>query len=244
MAQLPSLNTDNISYISYLNVGSSVPKSELLETVSEMETHTEYDNGIDGTIGIGFDERSARFINCRVKDDGWIISWLDRRKLGEMDDDHGVHDLQNDWSSLGNIQPDKHNLERGIKRLYDAIPSTDNSNYNPTDVGLYNYEFEDAEALTLASKRISGNRNSGKMDLQKVDDTTIFEAYASGNGFASGSATWVSNVGTDNEERDGLGIIDVTDDVESGNICRIEFDTGFRLNSTPSTAGHVMILWG
>lgn len=153
MSELAALDTAQISFIAYWNViedgGMDPADFDPRDTIEAMETHEVFDNGVDGTIGLTYRRVSTRFTNCRVKDDGWIIVWLDRSKFEERDDKHGVHDVLNDWShNRTNIQPRRHSLARAIRHLYMAIPDWRDYNFDYSDVRLFNYEHPDATVLT------------------------------------------------------------------------------------------------
>lgn len=84
MAQLPNLDTTVISTIAYHDIGVPITKSDILP---HLESFTEYDNGIDGTILIDdflntsspitpiIDVGKGVRVNVRVRTDGVLLAW-------------------------------------------------------------------------------------------------------------------------------------------------------------------------
>lgn len=240
MAEVPALDTSEISFIAYWNVetdGGGPSTISFEEATSAMETHKLYDDGVDGTITVNFARRESRFVNCRVRENGWIVTWIDRRKAGDPDihDRHGVHDVINDWSErTGNINPYRNKLERAVARLHGELSASSETTYEPRDVGLYNYEHPDARTITMAS--VVARFRTKQIEVKPIGDAEVVEAYVAGP--TTRGARWITASGESH---------DITDDVRRVTDDEFRSPDGtaakVRVSENRGGTGHLMILW-
>ena len=166
MANLPDLDTSNISFIAYWNAidqgGVNSISPEEVTSYNRVQEYTIYDNGIEGTSLIPPQEENifdgqGREGTFRAKNDGWIIAYIDRREeltqSDSADDVQGPWDMVWNWASdvgPGPQDPDvaNGNLTRLIENLAGELSNFGSINYSPTDVPLYNYEYSNASTLT------------------------------------------------------------------------------------------------
>ena len=177
---LPGLDTANITWIAYWNfLDNGAVDITPSDAISAMETFQEYDNGVDGTIILPRANISDRLINCRVKDDGWIIVWIDRTEVYARSDNNeepyaGPYDVVNSCFNPGrNIRTTKNNLERTVKKLFDAFSNSNLATYNPGDVGLYSYWWEEADTITIVGE--GGSGFGGGYTIEPVAGTNIVD---------------------------------------------------------------------
>lgn len=191
---LPELDTSEISFIAYWNFSDhGGGEMDPTETESVMETFKEYSNGVDGSIHLGQSNKQNRLINCRVKDDGWIIAWIDATEdytaLSDNPDSlEGPYDVLNDWTNAGqNISPSQNNLERTVNRLYSALSNSGQATYNPGDVALYNYLWPNATTLTQISTQTY--EGTASHDTTVVEGTNL-HAYVVAASSEGGNMSW------------------------------------------------------
>lgn len=197
---LPELDTSQISWIGYWNFldngGTSI---DPLEAASAMNSYEEYTNGIQGVVTLGYNQVSPNpQIGARVKDDGWIVAWMDR-KTNEVNDApagtdvRGVHQYIYDWSSGGgNKDIDSNNaLAQVIDNLKSSLSNGSAASVNYGDVGVYNYMAEGATTMTLLTySRGAGDYGSGNMSITPGSGTTLHFGWitaSSGGAYGSGA---------------------------------------------------------
>lgn len=156
---LPELDTADISWIAYWNFldhgGTSI---DPMEAAGSMDSFQEYTNGVQGIYSWNFSRSAPRDFGVRVKDDGWIVAWMDRQydEGVNVNWGHSMHnpmDLIHDWTDKGG--PDSlpgTTLGRTINNLKGALSNGAEATLNWADVGLYNYETPNASTITLFSQ--------------------------------------------------------------------------------------------
>lgn len=195
MANLPNINTSDIGIIAFWNAhdhrvnGASIDPTDSIPTFS---TYTVYDNGIDGKIdpsakGWGGSDRQ---IDVRVKNDGWIIAWIDRTNTFDYPDKaagdfgesgyKGYYDILWDWFKNNvNVSSSYTTLSYMIYKLYDTLSNKAEFTFAAADVGHYCYEFINANVITVLDVQATGYVNKiGNM--QYTTGTTIHYIAATG----------------------------------------------------------------
>ena len=190
MAELPDLQTDQISYIAYWNVedqgGINNDQWGPDEVTSDtnIESQTLYDNGIEGEYNLA----NGRTGTWRVKNDGWFIVYLDRElnNVGPSVNGaaRGTFDIINDhtdYNSASDLR--NHTLERAIYNLQSQLENSPAVSYNTSDVGLFSYVFPLATTATLLSAYENGSNGSYTVGLQYTDDTELYRHWVVASGF-------------------------------------------------------------
>jgi len=220
---LPDINTDNVSWIAFWNHldngASSITPSD---ATSAMDSSDSYSNGVEGIITVSFSNISNLDIAVRVKDDGWIIAWLDRTenyysnnsllnaKHGQQDifGDHsgspkgGANDIRTQFQTI---------LERRVKELRDALSNSGASTYNASDVSHYNYLHPNATNIDFG---YAANSNATQdADVSPSASTTIYGGVSYGS--AAGD---VANVGVDGSTLANSGETYAKDIAGDGNL--------------------------
>lgn len=199
---LPDLEPDGIGFIAYYNISNNVTEVVPTDAEPAMETFTEYENGVDGTIHI--DVGGNALVNCRVKDDGWMAVWLDAgQELGTNlpggANVRGQHDYLKGWED----DPVEDNSLHGA--LNSLANSMDGSvSVNAADASYYNFQTPNATGFSLASSDYSG------LTIEPTVGTTLHLGLLTGGGY--NSVTWKS--GTNNEikvSNGGIGVINTLD---------------------------------
>jgi len=161
MAILPDLDPNEIGVIAFWNahdhrVAGSDAVIDPTDVLGVLKSYTLYDNGVDGVL----DYSPRTGINVRVKNDGWIIAWIDRTNTYQQNVSdftaRGYYDLLYNWKDRGNnITGDTNTLIEVIQYLYNQLSNKSEFEFNKSDVGVYCYEFDAANAITFASTAIS-----------------------------------------------------------------------------------------
>lgn len=156
MATLPDVDTSDVSFLAYWNIledgglgRDSIDPDECLDDNGITE-YTLYDNGFEAD----YNADNHREITVRVKTDGWFVAYMDRRSTFATNVED-YEDIEGPWN-IGGAFPEAYGvdgniLERAIDSLRDQISLDDveSVDYSSSDVGLYNYEVEDATTFTL-----------------------------------------------------------------------------------------------
>jgi len=202
MSDLPDIDTNTVSFLAYWNAIDQGGVSEIdpADVVSHPRVveYTAYDNGVEGTFDLVTGSRSndldqPRQATFRVKNDGWMVVYLDRsatyaRDVRTGNLPRGPWDIVNDWLYVddgSNSAPPvativKNALERAINALLGEFPNSSNMTYSPGDVGLYDYEFTDATNTTLFAWAADGAKNVS-LRFQYTAGTTIYRADVMGS---------------------------------------------------------------
>jgi hypothetical protein len=196
MADLPDIDTSTVGFIAYWNAldhgVNDIDPSEVTSD-SDIVSYTIYDNGLEGTYRPSYMDASRDF-TFRVKEDGWFITYLDRRnEFGQSTtkaDVEGYWDLPHDATdeySPSDIQ--QNTLERAIYNLHRELSNSGSITYSNADVGLYNYEFSTSTTVTLFSYADS-NSSTNNLGITYTSDTTRNWHVAWGSGRTARTASW------------------------------------------------------
>jgi len=167
---LPDISTDGISFIGYFNVlDHGASDIDPTEAESGMVGYKEYSNGIEGTVEVPQVDGPNRIISCRVKDDGWIIAWLDRsneERDHTNDIPQGTYDVMYDWTAAktngigsGQYRPGVADtmMAKAVELLVSELSNSAAITVNRSDVGVHNYEYGgSATTYTVMSKLSTG----------------------------------------------------------------------------------------
>ena len=173
MATLPDLDTNNIGYIAFWNfkdnMASTFDPATALNS-PRLISYTLYDNGWEGEFEIGTWSDSVSVSNptatARVKNDGWVIVYVDRTNehLDTGTDAHdfdrtddtvasfpdGYYNLAYNLNAGGNVGTPYHNsFQEAIRDLASNLDNWQSNDWNYSDVGIYNYEYSNASATTI-----------------------------------------------------------------------------------------------
>ena len=187
MANLPDLNTSEVSFIGYWNAIDQgglveVNPSDVVSNDNIVE-YTAYDNGVEGSFDV-----AESNINFRVKTDGWIIAWFDRQEslaIQETDKSnvYGPFDIIDGWKNNRQINGD--NRDTAIQSLFGELSNSQNGNLDTSNIGYYDFANETATATSILGNDISGI-DSVSHKFQYSDTTTVddfwFVAGAEWNG--------------------------------------------------------------
>jgi hypothetical protein len=253
---LPALDTSDISFIAWWNAfDHGVSSIDPQDTTGVFAASESYSNGVQGTVEVGFTAQSSRLFNARVKDDGYIIAWLDRSR-GTVDtrlspggsDYQGPWDILNDWTDDVSDNLTQHNAERVINRLYSSLSNSGSITYNPSDVALYNYEFPDATNFDFVTQ---GDRNwNGSFTIGS--SVTLYRGFLAGavadSQSETSSLTWepgdenveIANVSNGRE----LGLRDVLElnEISTGEQSTLDHSAS-GLTASTQGGGTVYIAW-
>jgi hypothetical protein len=167
MADLPDLDTNEIGYLAYWNAvedgGVNTIEPEEALTDNQVSEYTIYDNGWEGTYVLDQAGRHSsadnRRAKARVKNDGWIVVYMDRTEDYQTDASYPIHghwDVVRRWTdgygyrSSTSDQPDLYDnqLATSLESLVNNLENSDSISYDTSAVGLYNFEYSEAEATT------------------------------------------------------------------------------------------------
>jgi len=217
MANLPDINTADVGIIAFWNAHDHLAGGpdtiDPTDCTGIFTSYSVYDNGIYGYAdpnakGWG---GSGRHINLRVKNDGWIIAWIDRTNTfgypnkikGDFGESgyKGYYDIIYDWidqyASTNNISF----ISYLISLLYNALANKASFTFSNADVGHYCYEFISANVITIASSIMVINGNVLSY-FQYTAGTNVYHASVSSSGYSA----W----GTSLSQFAGNNIINIT----------------------------------
>lgn len=191
MSTLPDLDTANISFIAFWNAieDGGVPAIDPEEAVSAngVESVDTYDNGWEGDYAIP----GGRNARVRVKKDGWIVAYMGRdRNYGlagstetAASDFYGPFQVMGDWTTPATLASiEQNSLERAINNLWTALSVSADGTYSSQAVGLFNFEYPTATAITVFSD-VSGTGDPGTASgsFMFTDPTTLHVVDAVAN---------------------------------------------------------------
>ena len=180
MPDLPDLPTSNISFIAYWNaiddgeVTGIDPETALSDP--NINEYTIYDNGIDID---SYTTVTGREAQARIKTDGWVIAWFDQtadyKKVDSLSKEppRGPWELANSPWQWSVPDLNNHTLERVIHSLQSNLDKSAGILYTDTDVGLYYYEDESADAVTFMASSAQTTKTCG---FSYTSNTTVLTA--------------------------------------------------------------------
>ena len=214
MAILPDLDPNEIGVIAFWNchdhrVAGSDAVIDPTDVLGVLKSYTLYDNGVDGIL----DYSPRKDINVRVKNDGWIIAWIDRTNTYQQNVSdftaRGYYDLLYNWKDYGNnITGDTNTLIEVIAYLYNQLSNKSEFEFSKLDVGVYCYEFAVANVITMASTAISIS-SSGYSGIKEEYVKFLITSGTSVKYIASTGSGFIAHKGdADVVYRDGTSICD------------------------------------
>ena len=263
MADLPDLDTGNISYVAYWNAidDGGVNSIDAEDALSDgnIQSYTLYDNGFECT----YETFTGRNCTARVKSDGWFVAYFDRSgsygESGNADNLRGYWDLANAWNSPGNSTLGNHTLERVINSLQANLSNSGAVSYSSDDVALYNYAHPESTASTLGSIYHGTTTLSKSGEFSYTSETTIHAAVAFGSYEADGTyqdqhqgtlffdGTQFMQSGSNDRDDQHYGALELLNDGylgSSGTAYTISTDLGWQDEDSCRINGNVMLVWG
>lgn len=161
MAELPDINTSEVSFIAFWNaidsggVSSIEPEDAL--TDGSIQNYTLYDNGWEGDYSL----ENGRTAKVRIKSDGWLVAYLDRTEY--YDQSASRPDVNGPWDAFEwNVSGDtfditNNSLERAIASLQGQLSNSGDIGYVSGDVGLYDYSRSDYTGWAVYTTYLSGS---------------------------------------------------------------------------------------
>ncbi|WP_159900729.1 hypothetical protein [Salinirussus salinus] len=219
MSDLPDLDTSQVGVIAYWNaiddggVGS-IDAEEAL-TDGNITSYTLYDNGFTAdygqTAGNNFNDPGSnnnfRNLRVRVKNDGWIVAYIDpsvtlgnNGATGWFDFIGGTQWEVRDAAYNHNFTLTPTMLEETVERLASNLSNYGSMTFNYSDVGLYTYVHPDTETLFLGSHR-QQNQDGGTHytgGISYTADTNLDFAYCIGGVDSGGDLTFEGTLVSDN----------------------------------------------
>lgn len=202
MADLSNINTANVGIIAFWNAEDHKTAGVVdpLDCTGVFDSYDVYDNGLDGVIALG----SGRNLNCRVKNDGWCVAWIDRTNTFGYPDKvaadfgesgyKGYYDILWNWFNHTFNTPISSTLTTlsYIISLFEAALETSGDfTFSAGDVGHYCYEFTSANVLTLLGDGgLEGPRHAY---IQYTAGTTLYHICLAGSSFTSGPPGYPAN---------------------------------------------------
>jgi len=267
MSELPDLDTGNIGFIGFYNIidqgnfSGDWTVDEVLDD-SNIISYTLYDNGIEGVYSLA----TGREAGFRVKSDGWFMAYIDRSNSygteSSSENIRGYWDIARDWtSSSGSSTIATHTLERAIYNLKEQLDNKAGIAYNSSDVGLYNFEYENATNTVCFSANVSRggdyNSESQQAGFSYTGPTDIkFMAAAGSNsgqdhpsGGSGGNANFEGVTMVSGRAQNKEGVIDIIARGLAPNS-GTEYQSKIVANSGDTYAGTgrvsttVLIIWG
>jgi len=181
---LPDLDPNEIGVIAFWNchdhrVAGSDAVIDPTDVLGVLKSYTLYDNGVDGII----DYSPRTGINVRVKNDGWIIAWIDRTNQYQQNVSPytalGYYDLLYNWKDVEHvISGNTNTLIEVINYLYNQLSNKADFNFFKSDVGTYCYEFRDINSITFAGSQCTGTSK----DLKFLVTSSTLLKYLSATG--------------------------------------------------------------
>lgn len=197
MAELPDIDTDEVSFIAYWNAieQGDVPSDDWdateVTSYGDVSGHSTYDNGVEGSLNFG----NSRSGNFRAKSDGWLVVTLDDTEEVSKGQ---TNRLNGPWDICKNIQEATHNvynsdnydpplatlddnyLKDHIEGLWDNTSASDltNSSMDTSDIGYYSYLRDNATNITLLSEQIDAAHESD-MDRSYFESNSSTMEYES-----------------------------------------------------------------
>jgi len=171
MANLPNLNSADISTIAWWDLGVPMIKSEILPI---LETYTEYDNGFDGTILLfcitgarsGSTSDTVIRVNVRGRTDGLLIAYALR---ANEDATNTLQDITSATSGhAAAIEANRRNLlthtttstlkqfetylANALNAMEDVLTSATKAQVVYANVSYYDFELPDVNTIYVRAK--------------------------------------------------------------------------------------------
>ena len=274
MSDIPELTESEISWIAYYETDTNI-NAEEMKDVSELESHTIYDNGIVLEYNINSVDRIA---TIRASDDGWITAHLDRTENyvpydenneqnmyeNSFEDIDGIHDII-DWVKIDEISGNdwenvlsnsvNNELEKAIHTCLQNLDNYDSNisdEYEPENVGIYNYQYETNNISIFGQEHNSNDssENNKVFDYNIVytEETTIKKAILCSSGYSS-STNNSRNINlyfNDTHIFRGNNefvhtAIDITDKISAGEEIKVGIGPGS--GSWSNIKAYVIVLW-
>lgn len=201
MSNLPDLDTGSAGFVAYWNAidqggVSSIDPEEVLTDGSVVQ-YTVYDNGVSGTTTLG----NGRVANFRVKNDGWFVVFFPRGENFEIQQTDrdlvtGSYDIIHNWNVLDSgstISPDA--LSRGIQSLQSNLSNSGSITFGYSDVGIYNYEYDNATTITCLAQSLSdGSSGTEHPEFSYTAETTRVYHALCGRAHSGGGNQYVNDI--------------------------------------------------
>lgn len=243
MADLPDLDTTTISFVAYYNIieqeGDDQWEADQVLSAPGIESYTLYDNGVEGEFTIV----TGRTVGFRAKNDGWIITYMDRtQNYADTGEPRGYQDLANNYvDDTGPGYFHQHSLERAINQMRAQSDGSSNHNYSHNKTGLYNYEYSDAQGVTgmsVWSEQTSSYTITGTSTVYRgVVYAANASRYEGRGGFSWNNGAW------DNGEHN-TGAADMANVGGTDVATEYEMYVRDRYNSSYGAHGGVVLVWG
>jgi hypothetical protein len=201
MSTLPDLSTQDPGLVAFWNAIEQSTEDSInpadVTSDGNVLTQTIYDNGIEGEYDIPHNTGGH---NCyyRVKTDGWIIVYLeseDQANYGKNNSNtHGQFDVVDKWSDVNNNStPGRNWLEISVESLGSELSnwSTISNYYNTSDVGIYSFDWPNANGVTIFSEKDEGKLgNTATVDIGMIptQGTTVHHFSIVGDTHTEGGA--------------------------------------------------------
>lgn len=245
MANLPDLDTGNIGIISYwcahdyrATAGATIDPTDVIDI---LDSYTIYDNGVDGTYS-----KDPRTVNVRVKNDGWIIAWIDRTNQYAQNiaqgnwHYNGYYDILLNWKDAdSNISSDTTTLIETVADLYNDLSNLGDFDFYKEDVGNFCYEFPDASTFTLASTFPPSNEH-GYVTITITSGTILYYLVPVGSSISGGWAEWQydsTSIASD------LGAYDVVANDAYERDTALSLDAFDDASVTAPGSGALLVIW-
>lgn len=253
MADLPDIDTSGIAFFAYWNaidqggVGSIDP-SECL-TDGSINSYTTYDNGVQID---SYSQSPNRTIKARVKNDGWIVAWMERTTIdlavNTTSTPDGPWDVAQNVHSINNGDVQNNHLERTINSLVSNLSNSGSMTYNTGDVGLYNYEYPSASNTSTFSYTATDYDEYNSGGISYTADTDLVGAWTVGyrtgidyNTYVKFDGTNALNVSSDNNYHGSLDLL--ANGLLPNSGTEYQMDVG-NVNGNCNAAGDTVIMWG
>ena len=185
-----------MSYIAYFNAvtqggASSISPSDVLSSGS-VTSSTTHDNGIEGEIS----PQTSAFrstIQFRVKSDGWIVAYIDRRLnlaqvTGTQANVIGPWDVLGYGADTGDASAEVKNVNNTelayvIEHLISQLSNSGSVTYTRGDEALFNYEYASADVTRVLRVEESFADNVYDVDytFTKTTGTTLAAMWVGSN---------------------------------------------------------------
>lgn len=190
MAEMPDLDTNEAGFTAYYNILDNNPDVGTMDADSaldygSLQSYTLYDNGWTGTAASEIESDW----NIRLKNDGWLVLWLDRRSQG-----FGTH--QSDKSGFfgrgaiakwhDRTSPTNNKIADHINGITSALDSSADIFYNGGDESWWDYEFTNATEMGVYGDK--GGQVQHEFDV--TGGATIHRMVVCADGGDYGSTDW------------------------------------------------------